>query len=91
MSTPDGDSLTHRIIGLAMRVHTRLGPGLLESAHEHCLCHEFDLHGFAYTRQVDLPLVYDGVSLDCGYRADVIVNNRVILELKSVEHILPPA
>ena len=89
MSIPDGDSLTHRIIGLAMRVHTRLGPGLLESAYEHCLCHEFDQHGFAYTRQVDLPLVYDGASLDCGYRADVIVNNQVILELTTVEHILP--
>jgi len=56
MSIPDGDSLTHRIIGLAMRVRTRLGPGLLEGAYEHCLCHEFDLHGFACTRQVDLPL-----------------------------------
>ena len=89
MSSPDGDSRTHHIIGLAMRVHTRLGAGLLENAYEHCLCHEFDQHGISYTRQVDLPLVYDGVSLDCGYRADVIVNNEVILELKSVDHILP--
>ena len=69
MSIPDGDSLTHHIIGLAMRVHTRLGPGLLENACEHCLCHEFDQHGIAYARQIDLPLVHDGVSLDCGYRA----------------------
>jgi GxxExxY protein len=85
----DSDELTHRIIGLAMRVHTRLGPGLLESAYEHCLCHEFDQNSVAYRRQVDLPLDYDGTSLDCGYRADVIVENSVILELKSVEHILP--
>ena len=85
----DSDELTHRIIGLAMRVHTRLGPGLHESAYEHCLCHEFDQNSVAYRRQVDLPLEYDGTSLDCGYRADVIVENSVILELKSVEHILP--
>jgi GxxExxY protein len=89
LSTPDTDDLTHRIIGLAMRVHTRLGPGLLESAYERCLCHEFDQNALAYARQVDLPLEYDGVILDCGYRADIIVDNAVILELKSVEHIRP--
>jgi GxxExxY protein len=86
---PDANSLTQRIIGLAMRVHTRLGPGLLESAYERCLCHEFDRNALAYARQVDLPLTYDGVRLDCGYRADMIVNNEVLLELKSVEHVLP--
>ena len=85
----ESDELTHRIIGLAMRVHTRLGPGLLESAYEHCLCHEFDQNSVAYRRQVDLPLDYDGTLLDCGYRADVIVEDSVILELKSVEYILP--
>ena len=85
----DPNTLTHRIIGLAMRVHTRLGPGLLESAYEHCLCHEFDQHALPYARQVDLPLDYDGTHLDCGYRADIIVDNTVILELKSIEHILP--
>ena len=89
MSPPGDDGLTHAIIGLAMRVHTSLGPGLLESAYEHCLCHEFDRHQIAYARQVDLPLLYDDLALDCGYRADVIVNNAVILELKSVERILP--
>jgi GxxExxY protein len=86
---PDNSSLTQRIIGLAMRVHTRLGPGLLESAYERCLCHEFDQNALAYERQVDLPLDYDSVHLDCGYRADMIVNDEVILELKSVERILP--
>lgn len=89
MNAPDSSSLTRRIIGLAMRVHTRLGPGLLESAYEHCLCHEFERNGLAYARQVDLPLNYDGTFLDCGYRADIIVSNEVILELKSIPQILP--
>jgi GxxExxY protein len=89
MYVPDSSCVTHRIIGLAMRVHTCLGPGLLESAYEFCLCHEFDQNALVYARQVDLPLHYDGALLDCGYRADIIVNNEVILELKSVEHILP--
>jgi GxxExxY protein len=81
--------LTRQIIGLAMRVHTRLGPGMLENAYERCLCREFDREGVPYARQVDLPLEYDGVSLECGYRADIIVKDEVLLELKSVEHILP--
>jgi GxxExxY protein len=89
MRTPDTDDLTHRIIGLAMHVHTRLVPGLLESAYERCLCHEFDQNALVYARQVELPLDYDGVQLDRGYRADIIVDNAVLLELKSVEHILP--
>ncbi len=89
MNIPETNNLTQRIIGLAMRVHTRLGPGLLESTYERCLCHEFDQNALAYERQVDLPFDYDGVLLDCCYRADMIVNNEVILELKSVEHILP--
>jgi GxxExxY protein len=75
MNMPEYDDLTHRIIGLAMRVHTRLGPGLLESAYERCLCHEFDQNMLACERQVDLPLDYDGVLLDCGYRADLIVKH----------------
>lgn len=82
-------NLTRQIIGLAMRVHTRLGPGMLESAYERCLCHELDHNGLVYARQVNIPLDYDGVIMDCGYRADIIVRNDVLLELKSVEHILP--
>jgi len=89
MSISDTNDLTRQIIGLAMRVHTRLGPGLLESAYEHCLCHEFERNALAYARQVELPLNYDGTLLDCGYRADLIVNNEVVLELKCVERILP--
>jgi GxxExxY protein len=83
-------ALTHYIIGLAMRVHTSLGPGLLESAYERCLCHELDNNGIEYATQVPLPLNYRGTRLDCGYRADLIVRNQVLLELKSVEHITPP-
>ena len=89
MHGPDNDRLTRRIIGLAMRVHTRLGPGLLEHAYERCLCHEFDQNAVVYARQVPLPLDYDGVLLECGYRVDLIVEDTVIVELKSVEHILP--
>ncbi len=89
MDNSNSDDLTKQIIGLAMRVHTHLGPGLLENAYERCLCHEFDRNVLPYQRQVDLPLDYDGVHLDCGYRADMIVNHEVIIELKSVEHILP--
>jgi len=89
MALSHDTGLTRQIIGMAMRVHTRLGPGLLESAYERCLCHEFDSNRLPYRRQVNLPLVYDNVSLDCGYRADIIVNEEVILELKCIDHILP--
>jgi GxxExxY protein len=89
MALSHDTGLTQRIIALAMRVHTRLGPGLLESAYQRCLCHEFDRNALSHQRQVDLPIAYDDVLLDCGYRADIIVNNEVILELKSVERILP--
>ena len=81
--------LTHRIIGLAMRVHRRLGPGLLESVYERCLCHELGKKGIAFQRQVPLPVPYDDILLDCGYIADIIVEGQVILELKAVERTQP--
>jgi GxxExxY protein len=80
---------THRIIGLAMRVHKRFGPGLLESVYERCLCHELDRNGIAHECQVPLPVNYDGIELECGYRADIIVCEQVILEIKSVECAVP--
>ena len=83
-----GSDLTHNIIGLAMRVHRRLGPGLLESVYEKCLCHEISRSGIPFQRQVALPVRYDDVLLDCGYIADIIVDDQLILELKSVERIL---
>lgn len=84
-----GSELTNQIIAFAMRVHTRLGPGLLENAYERCLCYELDRHAVPHARQVELPITYDGLFLDCGYRADVIVADEVILEIKSVDRILP--
>ncbi len=81
--------LTRRIIGLAMHVHRCLGPGLFEAAYEACLCYELDRAGIAFRRQAPLPLEYDGVRLDCGYIADIIVDEQVVLEIKSVERILP--
>ena len=81
----DINDLTGQIIGSAIEVHKTLGPGLLESAYEECLCHEFDLRGISYKRQHAVPVQYKGVKLDCGYRIDVLVEDRVILELKSVD------
>ena len=73
------------IIGCAMRVHTALGPGLLESAYEQCLDYELKKKGFNVGKQIPIPLVYEEVQLDCVYRLDLIVENKVIIEVKSVE------
>jgi GxxExxY protein len=70
-------------------VHRRLGPGLLESAYEQCLCWELGNSGLSYARQVPLSLIYEDVQLSCAYRADIIVEQKTILEIKSVESILP--
>ena len=82
------EDLTERIIGAAIEVHRGLGPGLLESAYEECLCYELGLRDLKYERQVELPILYKDVTLSCGYRADVIVEGVVLLELKAVERIL---
>jgi GxxExxY protein len=90
MAAPEqNDLLTERIIGFAIEVHRRLGPGLLESAYEECLCYELGANGLAFRRQVPLPVVYKSVRLDCGYRIDIIVDDRVIVELKTAERLLP--
>ncbi len=81
--------LTEKIIGAAIEVHKTIGPGLLESAYEECLAHELRLHGLCFGRQVPLPVTYKGVSLDCGYRLGFLVENAVVLELKSVESFQP--
>ena len=83
------EELTEQVIGAAIEVDRTLGPGLLESAYEECLCREFNLRGLAFQRQVPLPVEYKGVKLDCGYRLDLVVQEAVVLELKCVEHILP--
>ncbi|MHB1231143.1 MAG: GxxExxY protein [Burkholderiales bacterium] len=77
------------VIGAAMKVHSALGPGLLESAYEACLAHELVKSGVEVKKQVSLPLVYDGVRLDIGYKLDLLINDSVIIELKSVEKLLP--
>jgi GxxExxY protein len=83
------EELTEHVIGAAIEVHRALGPGLLESAYEECLCHELHLRGISFERQVPLPVEYKGVKLDCGYRIDLIAGDSLVLELKCVEHILP--
>jgi len=77
------------VLGCAIKVHTALGPGLLESTYEACLIHELAKAGLKADRQVALPVVYDGVQLDAGYRIDVLVANLVVVELKVAERILP--
>jgi GxxExxY protein len=79
------DDLSRRVIGCAIEVHKFLGAGLLESTYEKCLEHEFHLAGLSYTAQQLLPVNYKGVELDCGYRLDLVVENKLIVELKSVD------
>ena len=83
------NQLTGQVIGAAIEVHRALGPGLLESAYEECLCWELNEVGLQVRRQVPLAVVYKTVRLDCGYRMDLVVENRLIVELKTVETLLP--
>lgn len=85
----DVNQLSNVVIGAAIDVHKTLGPGLLESAYEICLCHELGLRGIQYQQQLKLPVKYKNVSLNCGYRLDILVENRIVIELKSVEKLLP--
>lgn len=82
------NSLTEKIIGCSIEVHKGIGPGLLESAYEECLCYELAQNGLEFKRQVDLPVVYKGVSLACGYKLDIIVEGLVILEIKAVDRLI---
>jgi len=84
-----GNEITETVIGAAIRIHRALGPGLLESAYEECLCYELSKAGLAFERQKALPVSYETVKLDCGYRIDLIVEEAVIVELKCVEKFLP--
>ncbi len=83
------EELTGKILGAAIEVDSTLGPGLLESTYEECLCHELELRGIRFRRQLDLPVSYKGVLLSCGYRLDIVVEDAVVIELKAVEHLLP--
>ncbi len=85
----DRDRLTQGIIGAAIEVHQAIGPGLLESIYEECLCKELSLRQIPFERQKPLPLEYKGSKLECGYRIDLLVANTVVVEVKSVETLLP--
>jgi len=83
------NNISGEIIHAAMAVHSTLGPGLLESVYESCLCHELNKCGMATQTQLTLPVHYDGLELDTGYRIDILVENHVIIELKAVDKLLP--
>lgn len=83
------NTISNQVVGAAIEVHRHLGPGLLESAYEECLCHELKLRGLSFDRQKELSVRYKDSRLDCGYRLDVVVEGAVILELKSVKKLEP--
>jgi GxxExxY protein len=81
--------ITPQIIGAAIKIHRRLGPGLLESAYEACLAYELETDGFLVQRQKPVPLIYEGVKLECGFRADLVIDGQVVIEIKSKEALHP--
>ena len=83
------EAVATQIVDSLIEVHREEGPGLLESAYEMCLCHEFSLRSIPFERQKPMPVVYKGMSLDCGYRIDVLVADTIVLELKAVAELLP--
>jgi GxxExxY protein len=83
------EELSHEIIGAAIEVHRELGPGLLESAYLECLCREFSLRKLAFERKVPLSVGYKGIRLDCGYEMDLVVDGKIVLEIKSVAKLAP--
>jgi len=83
------NEITQQIIGAAIEVHKQLGPGLLESAYEECLCHELAIRKMNFERQKPIPLVYKDTKLDCGYRLDLLVEGRIVVELKAVDGLSP--
>ena len=85
----DHDSLTEQVIGCAIEVHRHLGPGLLESAYEIALCHELALVALRFVRQKGIPLTYKGERLDAGFRADLVIEDALLVELKAIEKLMP--
>ncbi|HVW23965.1 MAG TPA: GxxExxY protein [Polyangiaceae bacterium] len=83
------EDCSHDVIGACIEVHRVLGPGLLESAYEACLAHEFALRDLSFERQKPLPVRYKGLPLECGYRMDFVMKGELVLEVKAVEHLLP--
>ncbi|CAN5139559.1 GxxExxY protein [soil metagenome] len=86
---PESETLTEAVIGAAIEVHRALGPGLLESTYEACLCRELSLRGLAFERQKPIAVEYKGAKVDCGYRVDLLVAGRVVVELKAVDALAP--
>jgi GxxExxY protein len=83
------NELATKIIGCAIEVHKALGPGLLESVYEECLCKELSINKIKYKQQVNIPVLYKGIHIDCGYRIDIVADNCVIIELKAINELLP--
>ncbi len=83
------NEISHIVIGLCIKIHKKLGPGLLESSYEECLCYEFSKHNLNYDRQKVVPIIYDEIKLNHGFRADIIIENKVIIEIKFIESFLP--
>lgn len=81
--------LSEAVIAAAIEVHRVLGPGLLESCYEQCLCHELKLRGIAFRKRADLPIEDKGVKLDCGYRIDLVIEEKIVVEIKAVEELHP--
>jgi GxxExxY protein len=85
----DINKITEIIIGASIDVHRALGPGLLESTYEECLCYELEQRNVKFERQYNLPIVYKDVRIDCGYRIDLLIEEQVVVELKAIERLLP--
>lgn len=81
------NELAHQIIGIAIEVHRALGPGLLENAYKECLAHKLNQSGLYVEKEKAMPLIYENVKLDCGYRLDLLIENKVVIELKSVDRL----
>ncbi len=86
---PETDKVAKEVVDAAFQVHKNLGPGLLENAYETCLLYEIIQKGLKVERQVEVPLVYKGVQMNAGFRLDLLVENKIIVEIKAIEHLLP--
>ena len=85
----DRDPLTEQVIGCAIEVHRALGPGLLEAVYEECLCHELHENRLGFQRQIPVPVTYKAVNLETGFRADLVIEKELLIEIKAVERLLP--
>jgi len=89
MNLQETDELSNRVIGLCIEVHKNLGPGLLESAYQQCLAYELNSKGIKFTMETPIAVKYKGINIDCAFRADFIIEDKIILELKAIKEILP--